>query len=200
MTRPEIAWSLLRPAIAILLGACVLSAGLLAWSYHFAGQMQDFYERQHREFLSASRRYIAVDDEEQLIRAYTPRFQTLERRGVIGAERRLDWAESLRSVGLDLKLPSLRYDIQPQQSYRPAYPVTRGAFQVYATKMRLSLGLLHEADLLRLLRELNEKAVGQFTVERCTLRRTGPNLSYDIAKPNLSAECELLWMTLRRPS
>jgi len=200
MTRPDIEWSLLRPAIAVLLGACVVSAGLLAGSYYFAGQMQDFHERQHRKFLSASRRYVSVDDEEQLIRAYTPRFQTLERRGVIGAERRLAWAESLRSVGLGLKLPSLHYDIQPQQSYRPAYPVAPGAFQVYASKMLLSVGLLHEADLLRLLRELNEQAMGQFTVERCTLGRTGPDLTYDVAKANLNAQCELLWMTLRRPS
>ena len=65
--------------------------------------------------------------------------------------------------------------------------------------MRVQLGLLHEDDLFRFLDTLAQRALGKFSVERCTLRRAAPAVQTDPAKPNLEAECELLWLTIRQP-
>ncbi len=199
MAQAEFDWSALRGTALLLAGVCMLSGGLLWASRHFATQMKDEYQRHHQEFLAVSSKYIAVGDEEQRLRTYLPQFEELARRGVIGPEQRLNWMEALGAASEALKLPSLRYDIHPQAPYERGPPARANGFRVYASRMDLSLGLLHEEDLNRLFHELQARAAGQFTVEACTLRRVTARIEPDPGLANLNAECHLSWTTIRRP-
>ncbi len=197
MARAELDWSVLRGAAWLLVGACVVSGGLLWGSRQFATQMREEHQHNHGEFLVVSAKYIAAGDEEQVIRTYLPKYEEFTRQGVVGLEQRLNWMEALRAASQDLKLPSVRYDIHPQEVYTGMFPARSGRFQVYASRMQLTLGLLHEEDLLRLLAKLRDTAVGLFTVEKCTLRRVAGGIEPDPNRANLDAECTLAWLTMR---
>ena len=198
MARAEFDWSALRGAALLLAGVCVVSGGLLWGSRHFATQMKQEYQQHQRDFLAVSTKYIAVGDEEQTIHTYLPQYEELTRHGVVGPEQRLDWMEALRAASEALKLPSVRYDIHPQELYLDGLPVGSSQFRVYASRMTLTLGLLHEEDLIRLLYELRSRATGLFTVEECSLRRLAAGVEPDPGRANVNAECSLAWTTIRQ--
>ena len=77
----------------------------------------------------------------------------------------------------------------------------RGTFKVYATDMRLSVGLLHEGDLPAMLAALDEAAAGMFSVAGCamTTRNDAFPLKPDPRSPNINAECRLQWYVVRKP-
>ncbi len=197
MARAQLDCSVLRGAAWLLVGACVVSGGLLWGSRQFATQMREEHQHHHGDFLVVSAKYIAAGDEEQVIRTYLPKYEELTRKGVVGLEQRLNWMEALRAASQELRLPSVRYDIHPQEVYAGTFTARPGRFQVYASRMELALGLLHEEDLLRLFATLREKAMGVFTVEKCTVRRVAEGIEPDPNRANLDAECTLAWLTMR---
>jgi hypothetical protein len=200
LRRTDIDWPVLRGAVAAMVGALLAGGAMLAGSHFFLEDMRQAYERDHRQFRQASRRYIALDGEEQQIRSYLPRLESLMERGIVGAEHRLGWMDALRGASARLRLAGLRYDIRPQQSFQPESPLRLGNFRVYASRMDISVGLLHEEDLLRLLHEIDRHALGTFTVDSCVLTRMTESVAADARRPNVSARCEVLWLTLRQAS
>ena len=199
MNRSDVDWSVLRPALILMAGTLLLSGALIGGGYYFHEQTHSEYTQQQRRFQSMSRKYLAVDEEERLIRTYVPEFRKLEAAGILGEEQRLSWTETVRRVGAALRLPSVRYEIEPQKPYHTDYAMPSGSFKVYGSRMRLILGLLHEDDLFRFLDGLHEQAEGLFTVEKCTLSRTGATIHAKVGQPNVDAECDLMWLTLSHP-
>ncbi len=200
MKRSDIDWSVLRSPLILLVATLLLGGALIAGGYYFQQRTFREYTQQQRRFQAMSHKYLAVDEEERLIRTYLPEFQDLESQGILGQEQRLGWTETVRKVSAELRLPSVRYEIEPQKPYRPAYPVPPGSFRVYGSRMRLLVGLLHEDDLFRLFGGLRKQAEGLFTVSRCSLTRAGATIQANLKQANLNADCELIWLTLRHPS
>jgi hypothetical protein len=199
MRLPEIDWSVLRGSLVFAGIAIAVSAALVIAGFGFQEAAQARFDKEQRRFQANSRRYLTVDEEERLIGTYLPRYRSLETAGVVGEEQRLAWVETLREVSAGLGLPGLRFEVMPQRDYQPLVPVSTGSHKLYASTMRVSLDLLHEEDLLRFLDALTARALGRFDVERCALRRVGTALQTDPTKANVSAECDLVWYTLRKP-
>lgn len=196
----EIDWSVLRGSVALLLVSLLVSGGVLGGSYYFWAKMDKEYRKQNSKLLNIRHRYQTIDDEERIIQTYLPRYRGLEERGVIGREQRLNWIEKLREVSQDLKLPSVQYSIDTQTPFKPDFPVQEMAdFRIYTSRMTLKLGLLHEEDLPRLLAELDEAANGVYSVSKCVIRRNGATFGRNPTKANLTADCELEWLTVRQP-
>jgi hypothetical protein len=186
-------WSVLRGALGVFVICALLSAIMLGATHYFAEDMASEYRAHHGKFRDASRKYLSVDEEERAIAEHYPRFVELHRRGVIGDEHRLSWVEALRGAADELGLPALSYEIEAQQPHTPDYPLDTGAFDLRASRMHLSLGLVHEGDLDRLLQLLDARAEGLFSVRSCSLKRSeGSNQPGS----NLAAECALEWYTL----
>ena len=127
-----------------------------------------------------------------------PAFRALRAAGVIGEERRLAWIESLRAVAARVGLPSLRYRIEPRTPYEAGLGLEIGPFRSFSTVVRLEAGLLHEGDLERLFRDLAIRDAGLYRIERCEVRRAGPTFVMRSGAVNLTAECDLRWITLAR--
>ena len=198
MRPSDIDWPILRGAAITLAITVLIVGGMVAASSSFESSARAAFEKDQRRFVSASNRYLAVDEEERLTREYLPVYRALEDDGLIGEEQRLDWTESLAAVAEELELPSVRYQVQPQEPYQPPAEIPTGAFRVYASPMRLSVGLVHEEDLFRLLHALEERASGSFNVEGCALRRSDGTEPGPFTE-NISAECSLKWFTVRKP-
>ena len=199
MRLPEIDWSVLRGALLLFGVTLVLAVALIGGGQWFHDGMRSRFEQEQRRFQTNSRRYLSVDEEERLIGTYMPRYQGLEHSGVVGDEHRLAWVETLRAVSSELRLPDMRYEVQPQKVYQPPVPLPTGGLRVYGSTMRVSLGLLHEDDLFRFLDALGSQSLGSFSVEHCDLRRSAGGGQADPARANLDASCDLLWVTIRKP-
>ena len=178
--------------VAVIVGASVLGA-----SYYFWGAMTGEFDRQHRQLQNVRRKYHTVDEEERLIETYLPRYQALEEAGIIGREYRLNWIENLREIAKTLKLPRLTYTIDTQQLFESPLLANGGRFKVFVSRMSLQLGLLHEEDLLRLLRSLDKQVAGLYSVANCTMSRTHSDFLKSATEQNLTASCTLNWFTVK---
>lgn len=196
MKLANIDWVTLRGAIAMLCLSLLIGAALLRSSNYFREQMETQFKQYEARFRDVSGKYLAVGDEERIINDLYPRFVELYKHGVIGHEQRLNWVEVLKRVGSESKIPSLNYEIRSREPYSPEFQVSPGAYQIYATTMKLSLGMLHESDLATLLGELDDHAPGAYSVKECTLKRVHKRIERDATRENIKADCDLLWFTI----
>jgi hypothetical protein len=186
-------WSVLRGALGVFVVCALLSVIMLGATHYFAENMSTELRGHHGRFRDASRKYLSVDQDERTIAEHYPAFVELYRRGIIGDEHRLNWVEALGAAAAELRLPNLSYKIEPQQPHTPELPLASGAFDVRVSRMHLTLGLMHEGDLRRLLGVLDQRVEGTYSVRECTARRI-----VDPAHPgsNINTECVLEWYTL----
>lgn len=199
MARRKADWSILRGTL-VGFTLCVVTAGaMLASSLYFKQRMELEYRGHHSRFRDASQQYLAVDEEERIIDEYYPDFVRLYRSGLIGRERRLSWIEAVRHAGAAIRIPDLDYKLEPQRDWRPDLPLALGSYELKSSTMNLSLGLLHEGDLLALLERLEHDAQGQFTVRSCEILAQDGELTLDPQAVNIRATCALDWLTLGLP-
>jgi len=183
-----------RFVLALLLAASMIGIGFAALSVALRGKEQaeaDYRRANDERNAIAARLARAQQDEPEIRRALT-QYETLRRQGVIGAERRLEWAEALTRERTLRKLPQLEFELAPQRSLASATP----ELPLQASAMTLRAQLWHEGDLLRLLADLRALRSATVLPRRCTLDR-GSDGAADGAP--LSAVCELDWITLGAP-
>ena len=191
-------WPAPRGSIVLLVLALAVGAVAAGGAIRFHDDAMRGYERQKERLASARSRYRAIDDQRRLIETWLPPFRALQEAGVIGEERRLAWIETLRASAARARLPSLRYRIERRAAYEAGLGLD-GAWRPFATVVRLEAGLLHEGDLVRLIRELSARDPGLHRIERCDVRRAGPDFVMRPGAVNLSVECDLRWITFARP-
>lgn len=200
-------WRELSGALAGL-GLALLAAALpSAASYYFYREARAEFSQNKAQFEAERARYLRLGEQAALLTAHYPAFAALGRQGLVGPEQRLNWIETLGRAGPELGLPRLEYEIGRRQAlaadYGPDYELDHGsgrdAYRLYKSELRLSLGLLHEVDLLRLFDYLDRHARGHYTVRVCRLQR--PEGAIRIAREavNLAVDCRLEWLTLNLP-
>ena len=194
----EIDWPALRGAIALFVLALAVGAVATGGAIRFHHDAMRGFERETERLESVRSRYRTIDGQRRLIDAWLPRFHGLQRDGVIGEERRLAWIERLREAAARVRLPSLRYRIERRTVYETGLEPGTGAYRPFSTVVRLEVGLLHEGDLERLFRDLAVPGAGLHRVERCEIRRAGPEFVTGPDAINLFAECDLRWITFAR--
>lgn len=190
-------WSIMRGCLTILITSLLLGGLLISSSFYFKEQMKKEYVRNNAGFQSISQRYLAVDEEEKLIKKYYPRFIKLYNQGVIGKEHRLNWIEVLRSAGEAIMLPSLSYEIKSQNIYTPAFSVNLGRYQIFSSEMSLDMQLLHEGDLFSLLESLDKNAKGLYSMSRCSMDNKLSGTTDAISAANISVKCDVIWFTIK---
>ncbi|AXS80762.1 hypothetical protein [Dechloromonas sp. HYN0024] len=187
---------LLGPLLAALLMFVV--AGLLAW----ASQVQAGKAEQERKAATAAKNQIEqrlrqVRTEEQDIKERTQLLQRLQNAGITGDEKRLDWIETLRDIQRDLRIPGMSYEFGAQASLDKTDDAT---YAWYASPLRIQLRLLHEEDLLNFLARLEKDAAALVIVRNCKLLPLPVQTDARQTPAQLSAECEMQWLTARRMS
>ena len=197
MKSKDIDWKVLRGALITLTVSLLLAGGVVGSSYYFQENMKKEYRRHDAQFKSISGRYLAIDEEERLIKKYFPVFVELYNRGVIGREQRLHWIETMRKAGEEINLPMLNYQIKSQSEYIPGFQVTLGKYKLYSSTVSLSMQLSHEGDLFMLLEELSERANGIYNVSRCKMRSDSEIVTNIPNAANITVECDLQWFTIK---
>ena len=177
----------------IVLAACAAVNYYLSSSLKTATQELAQQENQLR---AARARLHTSGDEKQIIVRYLNDYQWLQRLGFVGDEQRINWLEGLRLSNQQTQLFGIDYQIGAQQPYPYAAELDPGQLMLHQSLMRINFRLLHEGDLVRFLSTLAQQGAGFFSVNQCLLERLDTDGTMRF-QPNLRAECELAWITVR---
>ncbi len=181
----------------LLLAAAIAVSFLLV---RFSADKRDKAELQHRiqstALQDARSRYQRSGDERETILRYLPAYQQLENQGFVGTEQRINWLEGLRMANTQAGLFGVTYQLdarKPLPLIGQSNPMSQ---HLHTSHMKLSFGLVHEGDLMRFIQVLAAQRAGIFIVTGCALDRTGRTDSPAPRQANLSAQCDLSWLTV----
>ncbi|MFN0314983.1 MAG: hypothetical protein ACKVQA_08100, partial [Burkholderiales bacterium] len=180
--------ALIRP-IAAVLAALVVSAMLVQFANRSVIEAKQKRDAQERALAEARSRVYKSGEERDLILKFLPAYYQLEKEGIVGAERRLDWLDALRVANTHADLYGVQYEITAQQPLPRGDVLGAPSLDVRHSLMKLKFGLLHEEDLSRFLNALLAQGVGAFLVNRCSLSQIR-KLERPLNQPTLQAECE----------
>lgn len=189
----------LQTPLIILLIVIALGAGLI---YQLDQTLTTSKRElaQHQAQMSEARtRLQKSGQEKEIIVRYLPNYQYLQRVGFVGDEQRLSWLEGLRLANQQTQLFGVQYQIGSQQPYPYAAELNPGQLTLHQSVMKLTFQLLHEGDLMSFLAALGKQGAGFFAVNQCKLDRLGTGGSIRF-QPNLRADCDIAWITLRPAS
>lgn len=181
-----------------LLGSITLFilAGLLAaWSTSDAEKATQERNTATTSKTQIEQRLRQVRTEEQELKEKAQIFQQMQDAGITGEEKRLDWTEMLQQIQNDLRIPGMNYEFGIQ---KPLENVNGAAYAYYASNMHLQLHLLHEGDLINILARIQKEAKALVLVRSCKLSPLAARIEGRDVQAQLSAECELQWVTVRR--
>jgi len=191
MTLPPIAS--LKTSMLLLLAATLLSAAGIYWSHQQDTEARAALQRQQAALNAAHARQQQGKTEARLIAQHLDAYHALIARGFVGEENRLAWIEAVHLANQDARLYGLTYSLSP----RTAAPADLASgLPLKQTRMTVKMALLVETDLPRFIAALRTRAPGIFRVERCQLSRITDAPPQPVNRPELDAECELLWFTV----
>jgi hypothetical protein len=196
MNRFEPDWAYLTngmiPALVLTGVALCLAAG--SFWLRADGVLVSQQQRQELEALEQQR--VDLGNRLRARQQFEARFGELSAAGIVGEERRLGWAQTLRDIAADLQLPYLRYTAAPRRAFAAAY-LSAGSPPVSATDMEVDAGLVHEGDLLRIFARLRDEAPGLVSVVGCTLERVSGAAAPELDKANVATNCRLRWFSIQ---
>ena len=134
----------------------------------------------------------------QIIDEFESNFLKLVNQGVVGAEDRLSWFETIQNTAKKRGMPLVKYSISSQEPLkeRSLKREYRG-IDVFKSVMTLDIKMAHEGDLFALLNDLR-KADGLFAIDSCDIEKISKKIVD--TDNNMKAYCELGWYTFRGSS
>ncbi len=186
------------PIIGLVLAIMVVGL-LVTYANQYRAESESALQAQQNLLNQARQKYQSSGTEKETIIQYLPIYNRLLANGFVGEERRIEWIEALRQIHAQHKLFSIDYSIGLQENYTPSFLTNLGNFKLKRSVMSLKLDMLHEGDLLALLDGLHEQTT-PFIVRECEIKRpVGAVVNAKNMVPNMQANCEIDWLTLRDP-
>ena len=183
----------LKTSILLLLAASLLSAAGIFLSHKQTTAAHADLQRQQTALHAARARQQQGQAEAHLIAQHIDAYRALIARGFVGEENRLAWIEAVHLANQDARLYGLTYTLSPRA---PAPVPLAGGLPLKQTRMTVNMPLLVETDLPRFLDALRARAPGLFRTSSCRLARITDAPPQPVNRPELDAECELLWFTV----
>lgn len=216
------AFKALKFSYVVFIAGLSVAGFIVAGSYLY-WQAEKKNDQQSQRALTdmRGRLTIAQRDREDL-RGSEDTYKMLVNRGVFIAEERFDLIEVLAALKLRHQLVTLTYDIAPQRPLRLSTAATYAGVDIMASRIKIKVQALHDADLVPFLDEFPRLQRGFFPLERCVIKRNAdaqsPTVSAGSAAAaevspagvstvataagstilaKLDAECSFEWVTLR---
>jgi hypothetical protein len=190
----------LTPWIAIFV-VCVLAGGGLIWlAERLLAQERQQLAAAQTERTQNREKLSRISDEEREVREKAEVYSRLKSLGLIGSERRLEWADTMRRVRSSRELLDLRYRVEPRRVLG-SIPGKPANVEFYSSLMIIEMSMLHEGDLLRLLSDLRESGNAYYSVSSCSISRLtqAPANAAPSVAPRLSAQCNIELITIIDP-
>ena len=195
---------LLQGAILRLTAALVIAAILTGTAYRFYDRRERALGDAQAGWAGLSESVTRLEEEQQIIRSYRPRYLELEAEMVVSDEDRLELVEAMASIRARHQLWAMQVDVDKQAtmplSEEGADDDSGSAMAVQVSRIRIAIPLLHEEDLLKLISELRSLKRGIIVTEQCVIKRSGGDRDGNLLEfgQNLDASCTLLWLTMNQ--
>ena len=193
----RIDWRYLQLPLIYLVSSIILAAALSLAGYKYETVQVEKYKNAVVTLRTTHKKYTSMVNDIGLLDQYRNLYEGYKSSGLVGEERRLSWIESLVTTNEVLKLPTLTYNLQPQEKFiRPGLKVKSGV-ELNSSPMVLSMGLLHEEDLFAVLEGLSLSIKNLYTVDSCSLTRSGEiSSTLNTRSTNLTSRCTIRWVTI----
>ncbi len=191
-----------RWGVVALLIALAIGGTFVMLTQAFVADARKAHAAAQGELNGARQNLSAAENDRENMATYTEEYAMLLRRNVIGNEQRLDWIDGLEDLRRRAIVLGFKYNIAPEQAYKPPIPVDSGNFALNMSGMTLSLDLLHEGQLIRFFDALHTSVRGWYLLDGCTIERV-PATATPAAvtvTPQLKAQCHGEWLTLKNRS
>jgi hypothetical protein len=189
-------WATLKIPLLVLAIALGASVALV----NFSSAKREQAEAQNRSRLlllkDARSRYQRSGIERETILRYLPAYQRLHKHGFVGSEQRIDWLEALRVANGQAGLFGVTYQLAPQKPFSLLGQDNPMSAYLRHSDMKLAFGLVHEGNLMHFFHALQAQQTGIFMLTGCSLDRAGQGTPPAPRQANLSAQCELSWLTI----
>ena len=186
-----------RLAVPLAIAVALLGAGLFLaqWAGDSLAAARRSLAVAQNERRESTERLARIAEEEREVNQKLDVYQRLRGLHILGEERRLEWADAISRIRKERELLDLRYRVQRQKLL---YSVAGKPANVdfYGSTMRVDLALLHEEDLLRFLTDLRRSGNAYYSIQRCSMARTGQAPTGTNIAPRLSASCEIELITI----
>jgi len=185
----------LMRAIGVFTAILVASVIVISISYVYMDEVYQDQQAARKAMRIWQSKINSSVENNQIIDEFESNFLKLVNQGVVGAEDRLSWFETIQNTTKKRGMPSVRYSISTQAALeeRDLKKDYRG-IDVFKSVMTLDIKMAHEGDLFALLNDL-EKADGLFAVDRCEIEKISKTI---VDTENaMKAYCELGWYTFR---
>lgn len=176
----------LRFSYIVLLAGIGVGAFLVVGSYLY-WEIEKKNDQQSQRMLQDLRGRLntATRDRDDL-RGSESTYITLASRGVFLPEERLDLIEALAALKNRHQLISLTYEVAPQRPLRLSTGTAYTGVNLVASRIKMRVRALHDADLFDFLDEFPRLQRGFFPLDRCAIKRGGATQT--VAAATLPAE------------
>jgi hypothetical protein len=179
-------------AFALLVGSGVT---LILWSKRVLVGAKRELAAVSAERAQNTERLLRIADEEREVKEKIAVYRQMTALGILGGERRLEWADAIKRIRTQRGLIDLRYRVEPRKPLI-SVPGKPGTVDFYVSAMKINLALLHEEDLFGFLNDLRASGNAYYAVRRCTLSRTGVPPAAASLAARLNAECDIDLITV----
>lgn len=186
-------------SLICLVVATASSAAACYSAHSYKNAMINEQVRLDLECTENRQRYTDTQKSRIMYEKYHDRFLKYQNEGLFGKEERIEWAKILEHFSAELRLPLLRYEIEPQRNIELVGTRPVAGVEVKASSMKITADILHEGDLLDLLNRLETHTTGNFSVKKCKLTSEAYRESELRYKPEISYVnmiCHLDWYTV----
>lgn len=198
----NIEWPLFRNSMILFVIMALIALGFTIMGVYYQEEMSAKVAQMQKRIKSIRDKKRSQDEQLRLLGQLRPRFDAYQAKGVFDSEEpRLKWVENVREVEALLKLPApVHFKLDVRKPFSPPFRVQKGRYELFASSMELTLGLLHEGDFLRFFKLLAKHGYGVYDVQSCAIHRTEDVVGLDDASQvavHLIADCKINWYTMR---
>lgn len=189
------------PFVAGLLLAAMGSAAVV-FSENNLAEAEKLKKAGNDRLVAARGQLAKVSEEEQEIRNNLAQFKQISDRGMSGAEKRLEWIETLAAIQKKRRLFQVQYTLEPQRAvdYPGVAQNQKGGAGIFmASRVKLELQLLHEEDLLNFFADLRASGESYASLRSCIISREGIGSGGGPLRARLRANCVIDMITLKGP-
>jgi hypothetical protein len=182
-------------SLAVFIVVLVASIIVVSISFMYMDGVYQDQQSAKRAMLIWQTKINSSVENNQIIDEFETNFLNLVNQGVVGAEDRLSWFETIQNTAKKRGMPSVKYGISTQELLKePNLKREYKGIDVFKSVMTLDIKMAHEGDLFALLNDLR-KADGLFAIDRCEIEKASKK-TVD-SENNMKAYCELGWYTFR---
>ncbi|MDH5426326.1 MAG: hypothetical protein OEY29_15160 [Gammaproteobacteria bacterium] len=182
-------------------GAVLLTAAVVFFVFYQSYESKKTaYDSLSSQLSTQVQRFKTLGDTTLLASEYENRFNEFMPVNQYATEDRIYWLDALQSMRLKHKIPALNYTF----SQRKAYDYKDGlikdkGLKVSVTDIKLSMKLMHEADLVSVLKDIKKIKSSIHVVSSCDLKRlTKAGAAKTAASvANIDAVCHVKWFTFK---